>query len=398
MQASAVWAGLLPGPFFSLCWAGNLLPGHERGVDHVRHALAADRADGEVHVLQPEAVGGDFLQRKTLRGELSEGELAGLVAVAARALDGDEFHRDPFEREVRELLHLALHHDRPAFALQGLYAEQDREGPGARGAVERDVHAAAPGDLLDARERILLLHVDHVIGAQFFRDLHPRGVLGGARDDDERGARLLADDDLRQPLLTGPLDEHAGVVADAAVEERPFDAVRHGGDQSRQFRRDALRYLVHDGIPREVYVLRKSAPQVRRLFGGGVAVADAVGVGAPVGVFAVAVLAEVAPLALAAHDVVLDEDEVAFLDAFAPGELAARLGDRADVLVAHDHGGIGRRRLVQLHVRPADSGDLHLHERAVLRDIRHGKFADLGSPRARSYSCQNFFHLRPSES
>jgi hypothetical protein len=77
---------------------------------------------------------------------------------------------------------------------------------------------------------------------------------------------------------------------------------------------------------------------VRRALGGGVAVADAVRVGAPVGVLAVAVLALVAPLALAAHHVVLDEDEVAFLETLAPGELAARLGDIADVLVAHDHG------------------------------------------------------------
>src|SRR5438552_11640103 len=173
--------------------AGKLLPGHERGVDHVGHALAAYRADGEVDFLQSKLVGGDLLQRKALRRELREGELAGLVAVAAGALDGDEFHRDPLEREVRELLHLALDHYRPAFALQGLHAEQDGEGPRARGAIERDVHAAAGGDLLDACERILLLHVDYVVGAQFFRDPHPRGVLGGARDDDERCARLLAD-------------------------------------------------------------------------------------------------------------------------------------------------------------------------------------------------------------
>src|SRR5438445_464135 len=121
----------------------KLPPGHKGSVDHVGHALAAYGADCEVHVLQPEAVGGDLLKRKALRGELREGELAGLVAVAARALDGDEFHRNPLEREVRELLHLALDHDRPALALQGLDAEQDGEGAGAGRAVERDVHPAA---------------------------------------------------------------------------------------------------------------------------------------------------------------------------------------------------------------------------------------------------------------
>jgi len=41
---------------------------------------------------------------------------------------------------------------------------------------------------------------------------------------------------------------------------------------------------------------------MRSPLGRRIAVADAFGVGAPVGIFAVAVLAEVAPLALAAHE------------------------------------------------------------------------------------------------
>ncbi len=197
-------------------------------------------------------------------------------------------------------------------------------------------------------------------------------------------------------MLAGSLDKHGGVVADAAVEERPFDAVRHRRHQSRQLRSHALRHAVHDRVPRQVYILREAAPQMRRFLGRGVAVADAVGVGAPVGVLAVAILAQMAPLAPAAHDVVLDEHQIAFLEALAPGELAARLGDGADVLVAHDHRCIGRRRLVQLDVGPADPGDLHLHERAVLRDIRHGKFADFGPARSNSHRRLHFFHLRSS--
>jgi hypothetical protein len=35
-------------------------------VDHVRHAVAADRADGEIDIAQPEPVDGDPLQRKSL--------------------------------------------------------------------------------------------------------------------------------------------------------------------------------------------------------------------------------------------------------------------------------------------------------------------------------------------
>ena len=63
-------------------------------------------------------------------------------------------------------------------------------------------------------------------------------------------------------------------------------------------------------------------------------------------------------------DVVLDEDEIAFLEALALGELAAGLGDIADVLVAHDGGLVVRRMLVELDVGAADAGDLHLHQGA----------------------------------
>ena len=43
----------------------------------------------------------------------------------------------------------------------------------------------------------------------------------------------------------------------------------------------------------------------------------------------------------------LDEDEVAFLKAFAVRELAAGLGDDADILVTHDDGVAGRWMLVE---------------------------------------------------
>jgi hypothetical protein len=106
----------------------------------------------------------------------------------------------------------------------------------------------------------------------------------------------------------------------------------------------------------------------------------------------VAVLAEMAPLALSAGDIVFHEHQVALLEALASGELAARLGDRADVLVAHDHRALGRRRLVQLDVGSADPGDLHLHQGRVFRDVRHRIFADLGLARAYSHGRKDFFH------
>ena len=134
-------------------------------------------------------------------------------------------------------------------------------------------------------------------------------------------------------------------------------------------------------VPRQVDVLAEAAPQMRRALRRGVAVADRIGIVAPVGVFAVAVLAEMAPLALAAGDIVLDEDEIAFLEALAAGELAAGLGDGADVLVAHDHRRRRRRMLVELDVGAADAGDLDLHQRGILRNVRHRIFADLGRAR-----------------
>src|SRR6516164_11164168 len=121
----------------SKCARGFSLPRHERRVDHIRDALTAHRPDSKIHVFEPESVGRDFLQRKALRGELRESELARLEAMTARALDGDELHRDFFEREVGELLHFTLDHDRPTLALERFHAEQDRDGSGASGAVER---------------------------------------------------------------------------------------------------------------------------------------------------------------------------------------------------------------------------------------------------------------------
>src|ERR1700693_3114501 len=73
-------------------------PRHQRSVDHVRYAIAADRSDGEVDIVEPEAVGGDELERKALRRQLRQSKLASLVAVAARAFHGDEFHREFLQR------------------------------------------------------------------------------------------------------------------------------------------------------------------------------------------------------------------------------------------------------------------------------------------------------------
>jgi hypothetical protein len=112
-----------------------------------------------------------------------------------------------------------------------------------------------------------------------------------------------------------------------------------------------------------------------------------------------AVLPLVAPLALAAHHIVLDEDQIAFLEALAARKLASRLGDVADILMAHDGRRIVRRRLVELHVGAADAGDFHLQKRRVVRDLRHRIFADfhLARPRAdrRQYLFRHLVLLSP---
>ena len=135
------------------------------------------------------------------------------------AFDGDGFRRDFRQRKIRELRQFALHHDGAAPALERIYAQQHGNSSGARGAVEHDVHTLTSRDLPDACKRILFLDIDHVIGTQRFGDLHPCAIFGRAGDDDERRARLLADHGLRQSLLARPLNEHAGVVTHATVEE-----------------------------------------------------------------------------------------------------------------------------------------------------------------------------------
>src|SRR5439155_8621465 len=82
---------------------------------------------------------------------------------------------------------------------------------------------------------------------------------------------------------------------------------------------------------------------------------------------------------------------VAFLEALAARELAPRLRDVADVLVAHDDRRLRGRGLVELHVGAADAADLDLEQRRVLRDVGHGVFADLRGRRSGPHSGQYFF-------
>src|SRR5436190_4360744 len=134
-------------------------------MNHIRHAFAADRADGEVNIAQTKTMSGHFLQREALRRELCESQFAGSKAVPARALDGDEFHGDLADREIGELRHLALDYHRAALALERFDSKQYRNGTRTGGTIECHVNALTAGNFHDARQRILVVDVNDVIGA-----------------------------------------------------------------------------------------------------------------------------------------------------------------------------------------------------------------------------------------
>ena len=131
---------------------------------------------------------------------------------------------------------------------------------------------------------------------------------------------------------------------------------------------------------------------MRRPFGRRVAVTYGIRVIAPVGVFTMPILAQMTPLAAAAHDVVLHEYQVAFPEAFACGELATRFGDVTDILVPHDHRSFRRRCLIHLDVGSTNAADFHLQQCTILRNIWHGEIANLSLTRTHSNGRQYSFH------
>src|SRR5437016_13145947 len=102
----------------------------------------------------------------------------------------------------------------------------------------------------------------------------------------------------------------------------------------------------------------------------------------PIRIFTVTILTHVTPVAFAAHDIVLEKDEVALFEPLTARELVSRLCDGAAVFMAHDDGGFGGRFLVELHIGAADAGSFHLYQHAVFRDVRQRKLANLVLDRA----------------
>src|SRR5678810_364284 len=96
----------------------KLFPGHEGRMNHIGDPIPADRTDCEIHFIQPKCVRRDLLEWKTFRCQLLEREFAGLIAMAACALDGDEFQCDFSDWKVGKLRHFALNDHCPGLALE----------------------------------------------------------------------------------------------------------------------------------------------------------------------------------------------------------------------------------------------------------------------------------------
>src|SRR5262245_48087399 len=124
----------------------KLFPRHQRRMNHIRNAMAANGADREIHIFQSKCVRGDLLERNTLGSKLLERKFAGLVTVAACALDGDEFYCDFADWKVWELRHFTLDDDGPPLAFKRIHAQQNRHGARAGCAIQDDVHTTAVRD------------------------------------------------------------------------------------------------------------------------------------------------------------------------------------------------------------------------------------------------------------
>src|SRR5262245_61306117 len=137
------------------------------------------------------------------------------------ALQRHAFSGEATNRKRREfLIALALNDHRSAATLCRLYAKQRRRSSRAYSAVDDDVDTASARELLNDRQRILCLDVDHSVGSEGLCYFKPSRVFGRARDDDERGARLPGRHQAAESLLTWTLNEHCRGVANAAVDQR----------------------------------------------------------------------------------------------------------------------------------------------------------------------------------
>src|SRR5207237_2888005 len=100
------------------------VPRKKRGVDHVRHAMATDRLDRQIYILQSEPVRRDLFQRKPFGCNLLECELARFETVPPSALHGNSFNGDFTDWEIRKIRHHASHNHASSAAPQAVHTPE----------------------------------------------------------------------------------------------------------------------------------------------------------------------------------------------------------------------------------------------------------------------------------
>jgi hypothetical protein len=94
---------------------------------------------------------------------------------------------------------------------------------------------------------------------------------------------------------------------------------------------------------------------------------------------------------MAARQVVLQEDEVAFLQAFVRRERLSHPGETTDVLVPHHQRAIAQRQSVLRHVGPAHARHFHFHQGGIVGKRRQIQLAQLCGRGADLHGGQQFF-------
>src|SRR5437867_1823760 len=102
-------------------------------------------------------------------------------------------------------------------------------------------------------------------------------------------------------------------------------------------------------------LVAEAAPQTGSGIHRRVAVADRLGIVEPVGGRTVAVFPPMAPLAIPAGEVMLEKDEITFLEPFASRELAAHARQVAHVFVTHDQRAAAQRQAILADVGAANA-------------------------------------------
>ena len=278
-----------------------------------------------------------------------------------RAVDRRLLHHDEVAHEIGHRLEAldAREHD-PAAGRDVVERLRHRLG-GVRGHLDHDVGAATVRELAHAPPDVLLLDVDHVVGAELACERELRRVAREAGHDDRVGARRARRHDRRETALAGAEDQHRVAGAGRGNLDRPAKSGAERVEHDREARRDVGAHLVHDRARVEVHVVGVAAPEPGRVRQRHVAVREHRPAPAAHLIAALETRATVT-----ARDRRLDRDTVADVDLPALRRTVADRGDHAERLVSRDHRHRDRDRAgVLLHVAAADAARLDAKDRAL---------------------------------